>query len=163
LNLSETILNVVILLTMIMGLVGLIIPIFPGLVIIWLGGLAYGIITGFEFPAWLIFLFITLIMIAGSLLDNFIMGKQAYKQGASWLSIVLALLFGIVGTFIVPIIGGFIGAVLALFIAEWIRRKNWRGALTATSGLAIGCGWAVIARIGLGIVMIILWVVWVLV
>ena len=161
-NLSESILNIVILLTMLVGLLGLVIPIFPGLVIIWIGGLAYGLITGFEFPAWLIFSFLTVIMIVGSLLDNFVMGKQAHKQGASLLSIVLAIVFGIVGTFIIPIIGGFIGAILALFIAEWIRRKNWREAINATSGLAVGCGWAVVLRFGLGVVMIALWGVWVL-
>ncbi|HKZ44557.1 MAG TPA: DUF456 domain-containing protein [Anaerolineales bacterium] len=162
-NLSETILNIVILLTMLVGLLGLLIPIFPGLVVIWVGALAYGIITGFEFPAWLIFSILTVIMITGSLLDNVVMGKQAHKQGASWLSIILAILFGIVGTFIIPIIGGFLGAILALFIAEWIRRKNWRDAINATSGLAVGCGWAIVLRFGLGIVMIVLWGVWVLV
>ena len=161
-NLSETILNIVILLTMLVGLLGLVIPIFPGLVIIWIGALAYGLITGFEFPAWLIFSIQTVIMIVGSLLDNFVMGKQAHKQGASWLSIVLAILFGIVGTFIVPIIGGFIGAILAMFVAEWIRRKNWRDAINVTTGLAVGCGWAVVLRFCLGVVMIVLWGVWVL-
>jgi len=161
-NLSESILNIVILLTMLVGLLGLLIPIFPGLVIIWIGALAYGLITGFEFPAWLLFSILTVIMIAGSLLDNFVMGKQAHKQGASWLSIVLAILFGIIGTFIIPIIGGFLGAILAMFIAEWIRRKNWRDAINATTGLAVGCGWAVVLRFGLGVVMIVLWGVWVL-
>ena len=161
-NLSESILNIVILLTMLVGLLGLIIPIFPGLVIIWIGSLAYGLITGFEFPAWLMFSILTVIMIVGSLLDNFVMGKQAHKQGASWLSIVLAILFGIVGTFIIPIIGGFLGAILALFVAEWIHRKNWRDAINATTSLAIGCGWAVVLRFVLGVVMIALWGVWVL-
>ena len=147
---------------MLVGLLGLVIPIFPGLVIIWIGALAYGLITGFEFPAWLIFSIQTVIMIVGSLLDNFVMGKQAHKQGASWLSIVLAILFGIVGTFIIPIIGGFIGAILAMFVAEWIRRKNWRDAINVTTGLAVGCGWAVVLRFCLGVVMIVLWGVWVL-
>jgi uncharacterized protein len=162
LNLSESILNIVIFLSMLVGLAGLVIPIFPGLVVIWIGGLAYGIITGFEFPAWLIFSILTIIMITGSLLDNVIMGKQAHKQGASWVSIIMAILFGIVGTFIIPIIGGFLGALLGIFITEWIRRKNWREAINASSGLAVGCGWAIILRFGLGVVMIALWGVWVL-
>jgi uncharacterized protein len=162
LNLSESILNIVIFLSMLVGLAGLVIPIFPGLVVIWIGGLAYGIITGFEFPAWLIFSILTVIMITGSLLDNVIMGKQAHKQGASWVSIIMAILFGIVGTFIIPIIGGFLGALLGIFITEWIRRKNWREAINASSGLAVGCGWAIILRFGLGVVMIALWGVWVL-
>lgn len=161
-NLSESILNIVIFLSMLVGLAGLVIPIFPGLVVIWIGGLAYGIITGFEFPAWLIFSILTVIMITGSLLDNVIMGKQAHKQGASWVSIIMAILFGIVGTFIIPIIGGFLGALLGIFITEWIRRKNWREAINASSGLAVGCGWAIILRFGLGVVMIALWGVWVL-
>ena len=145
---------------MLVGLLGLLIPVIPGLVIIWIAALAYGAILGFEFPAWLIFTILTIIMIVGSLMDNLIMGKQAFKQGASWVSILLAILFGVIGTFILPIIGSFIGAILALFLSEWIRRKDWRKAMDATTGWAVGCGWAIVLRFGMGLVMIVLWGIW---
>jgi len=155
--------NIIILGIMTVGLLGLLIPIIPGLVIIWLASLAYGIGVGFQTPGWIFFFIITIIMLVGSVIDNLVMGQQAHKTGASWISVLLAMLFGVIGTFILPIIGGFIGALTALFIAEWFRRKNWREAMTATTGWAVGCGWAIVIRFILGLLMIGIWIIWVLV
>ena len=159
----EYVANVILLGIMTVGLLGLLIPIIPGLVIIWLASLAYGLGVGFQAPGWIFFAIITVIMIVGSVVDNLVMGQQAHKTGASWISVLLAMLFGVIGTFILPIIGGFIGALLALFLAEWIRRKNWREAMTATTGWAVGCGWAIVIRFLMGLLMIGIWVIWVLV
>jgi uncharacterized protein YqgC (DUF456 family) len=101
-------------------------------------------------------------MVVGSVTDNLVMGHQAHKSGASWISVLLAMLFGVIGTFILPIIGGIIGAFSALFLSEWIRRKNWREAMTATTGWAVGCGWAIVVRFALGLLMIGIWIIWVL-
>ncbi len=160
---SENIANVIILGIMTVGLLGLLIPVIPGLVIIWLASLAYAVGAGFQTPGWIFFTILTIIMIVGSVADNLVMGQQAHKSGASWISVLLAMLFGVIGTFILPIIGSLIGALLALFLAEWIRMKNWRQAMTATSGWAVGCGWAVVIRFLLGLLMIGIWIVWVLV
>ena len=145
---------------MLFGLFGLIIPIMPGLVIIWVAALGYGIAAGFGTLGWIMFAIITLLMIAGSFIDNVLMGTQARQSGASWVSIAAALVFGLAGNFVLPVIGGLIAALLALFIAEWIRRKNWRESLKAVRGMAWGCGWAFVIRFIMGAVMIGLWLVW---
>ena len=145
---------------MLFGLFGLLIPVLPGLVIIWVAALGYGIASGFGTLGWIMFIIMTLLMIAGSLIDNVLMGTQARQSGASWVSIAAALVFGIAGNFVLPVIGGLIAALLALFIAEWIRRKNWRESLKSVRGMAWGCGWAFVIRFIMGIVMIGLWLVW---
>lgn len=162
-NIPEYIANIIILGIMTVGLLGLLIPVIPGLVIIWLASLAYGVGVGFQTPGWILFSIITVIMVVGSVVDNLVMGHQAHKTGASWISVLLAILFGVIGTFILPIIGGFVGALAALFLAEWYRRKNWREAMTATTGWAVGCGWAIVIRFFLGLLMIGIWIIWVLV
>ncbi|PJH74813.1 MAG: hypothetical protein CO064_09985, partial [Anaerolineae bacterium CG_4_9_14_0_8_um_filter_58_9] len=55
---------------MLFGLFGLVIPIMPGLVIIWVAALGYGIAAGFGALGWIMFAIITLLMIAGSFIDN---------------------------------------------------------------------------------------------
>jgi len=145
---------------MLFGLFGLIIPIMPGLVIIWVAALGYGIAAGFGTLGWIMFAIITLLMIAGSFIDNVLMGTQARQSGASWVSITAALVFGLAGNFVLPVIGGLIAALLALFIAEWIRRKNWRESLKSVGGMAWGCGWAFMIRFIMGVVMIGLWLIW---
>jgi hypothetical protein len=146
--------------TMLFGLFGLLIPVLPGLVIIWVAALGYGLLAGFGTLGWVMFAILTVLMIAGSFIDNILMGTQARQSGASWVSIVVALIAGIAGNFALPVIGGLLAALLALFIAEWMRRKNWREALKSVGGMAWGCGWAFVIRFIMGVVMISLWLIW---
>ena len=145
---------------MLFGLFGLVIPVVPGLVIIWVAALGYGIAAGFGTLGWIMFAIISLLMVAGSVIDNVLMGTQARQSGASWVSIAAALVFGIAGNFVLPVIGGLSAALLALFVAEWIRRKNWRESLKSVRGMAWGCGWAFVIRFIMGVVMIGLWMIW---
>jgi len=145
---------------MLFGLFGLVIPVVPGLVIIWVAALGYGIAAGFGTLGWIMFAIISLLMVAGSVIDNVLMGTQARQSGASWVSIAAALVFGLAGNFVLPVIGGLIAALVALFVAEWIRRKNWRESLKTVGGMAWGCGWAFVIRFIMGVVMIGLWMIW---
>lgn len=144
------------------GLLGLLFYIVPGLTIIWLATLAYGIVTGFSLGSGILFAVITLLMLGGNLIDNLFMGKEARKTGASWLSIAVALVAGIAGTFILPPFGGLIFAAVAILVVEWIRKKDIKEGLKSTGSILKGCGFAVAARFFIGVVMIAMWVAWVL-
>jgi uncharacterized protein YqgC (DUF456 family) len=143
------------------GLVGLLFYIIPGLTIIWLAVLTYGIVTRFSVGSGIIFAIITLLMLGGNIIDNIFMGKEAYKSGANWISIAVALLAGIAGTFILPPFGGLIFAAVGILIVEWIRKKDIKEGLRSTGGILKGCGLAVVARFSIGVVMILLWAAWV--
>ena len=151
------------LLIMLMGLVLLIIPIFPGITVIWAAALLYGIVTGFDTLGIVMFILITLGMIAGISADNILMGAGARRGGASWLTIGVALVAGIVGTILFPPIGGFIAIPIAIFLLELVRIREWRGAWRATRGLALGWGLSFLVRFGIGLLMISAWLIWALV
>ena len=146
---------------MLFGLGGLFIYILPGLVIIWTAALVYGIVTGFTTTGWIIFGIETLLMAGGSLVDNVLMGASARETGASWLSVGAALTLGLVGSLIWPPFGGLPAALIGIFVVEFARLQNWRKALQSTRGMAVGCGWSTLIRIGTGVLMIVLWAVWV--
>lgn len=147
---------------MLFGLFGLLIPILPGLVIIWLAALVYGLVTGFSWGSGILFAIITLLMVAGSLVDNFLMGASARQTGASWLAIGVALVAGVIGSLVWPPFGGLLAALLGLFLVEYLRVRQWRLAWESTRSMATGCGWAVVVRLIMGGVMILLWGIWVL-
>ena len=140
----------------------LVIPILPGLVIIWAAALGYGMVAGFGVLGWVMFALITVLMLAGSIIDNVLMGTSAHKEGAPWWVILLALVAAIVGNFLIPIpiIGGILAALLTLFSIEWLRRKDWHKALASMKGMLVGCGWALVIRFIIGLVMIGLWLIW---
>jgi uncharacterized protein YqgC (DUF456 family) len=145
---------------MVVGL--LVIPILPGLVIIWVSALGYGIVAGFGVLGWVMFALITVLMLAGSILDNVLMGVTAHKEGAPWWVVLIALASAIIGSFVIPIpiIGGILAALLVLFLIEWMRLKDAKKALVSMRGMLVGCGWAAVFRVIIGLVMIGLWLIW---
>jgi uncharacterized protein YqgC (DUF456 family) len=150
------------LLIMLVGLALLIIPIFPGITVIWVAALLYGIVTGFDTLGIVILVLITLGMIAGVTVDNVLMGAGARQGGASWLTIGVAVIAGIAGTVLFPPIGGLIAIPLAIFLLELLRKREWRGAWRATRGVALGWGLSFLVRFGIGLVMISAWLIWAL-
>jgi uncharacterized protein YqgC (DUF456 family) len=148
------------LIVMLVGLFGLVIPIFPGVIVIWLAALGYGVVSGFTPLGIGIFIVMTLLMLASTVVDNVLMGAGARKSGASWVAILVATVAGIAGTLLLPPIGGLLAAPLAVLLVEILRVRDWNKALQAMRGLAIGMGFTVVARFGIGVVMILLWGVW---
>ncbi len=146
---------------MAVGLFSIFLYIIPGLTIIWIAVLIFGIVKGFTLPTGIIFGVITLLMIGGNIVDNLMMGAEAKKSGASWLSIGVALVAGVVGTLLLPPFGGIVAAAAGILIVEWIRNKDLLAGLRSTGGILKGCGLAVIIRFGIGVFMIALWVLWI--
>ena len=145
---------------MLVGLVGLVVPVFPGLVVIWLAALGYGVVAGFGTLGTVMFTLITLLLIAGTLVDNALMGAKARQAGASWWSIGAGLLAGVLGTLLFPPLGGLVAAPLGILLTEFVLARDWQKALQATRGLALGCGWAFVARFLMGVAMIGFWAIW---
>jgi hypothetical protein len=138
------------------------VPIFPGIVVIWLAALGFGIAQGFGPLGGWMFALITVLMIAGSLVDNILAWAGAKHGGASWWTMLIGLIAGVLGTIFLPPIGGLITAPLAILLLEYLRLRDWQKAFHALRGMATGWGAAYVLRLGIGVVMIILWLVWAL-
>ncbi|MBI9047417.1 MAG: DUF456 domain-containing protein [Anaerolineaceae bacterium] len=154
-------LQIILLSVMLTGLVSLIIPVLPGLLLIWLSALIYLIIDGLTWGSGIFFFLISALTVFGSFTDEIFMSAGAKKTGAPWFSVLAALIAMIIGTLVLPPIGGLLFALISIFVVEWIRLKEWREALESTRSMAVGFGWGVLAKIGVGMVMIILWLIWV--
>lgn len=145
---------------MLVGLVGLVIPVFPGVLVIWLAALGYGVVTGFDTLGIVIFIILTVLMIIGVTVDNVLMGAGARRGGAAWSSVIVGMLAGILGTLLVPPIGGLVAAPGAVLLMEYLRGRDWDRAWQATRGLALGWGLSFFARFGIGVLMIGAWLIW---
>jgi len=147
---------------MVLGLFGLVVPVFPGNMVIWAGALTYGLVSGFEGRALWFFVPMTLITLAAFSADNVLMGAKAKQAGAAWSSIGIALASAFFTSIFLTPIAGLIAAPLTLFLAEYFRNhQNGEMAWKITSGLMMGCGWAFVVRFGLGLVTIGLYLLWV--
>jgi uncharacterized protein YqgC (DUF456 family) len=147
---------------MLVGLFGLVVPIYPGLVVMWLAALGYGIAMGFHSTLGIVILVVlTLLMLVGSFIDNVLMGVGARRGGASWSTILVALLAGVVGTLVFPPFGGIIAAPLAVLLLQFLRLRDLQKAWNALRGLAAGWGLSFVVRLLIGMVMMGLWWIWV--
>ena len=149
---------------LLVGLVGLIVPVFPGLTIMWLGTLVYALIqsaagrmTGWD---WFLFGVITLLMIVGNVADNLIIARKMRDKYIPWSSIFLAFAAGIVASLFFTPIGGLIAAPLGLLVAEYNRLKDRTKAIESTKAYMIGWGWAFGVRFLIGLAMTGLWMLW---
>ena len=162
---AESLLGVLTLLVLLSGLIGLMVPVFPGLTVMWFGTLFYAIVQGISgnmtWAGWLLFVIITLLMIGGNILDNIIIAKHVRDKNVPWSSIIWAFAAGLVlSLFFTPIVG-MIASPVGLYLAEWRRLNDKQTALANTKAWMTGWGWSVAARFGIGLVMILLWGLWV--
>jgi uncharacterized protein YqgC (DUF456 family) len=147
---------------MLVGLFGLIIPVFPGILVIWLAALGYGLVAGFDTLGIVVFALITVAMIAGVTVDNILMGAGARQGGAAWSSIIVGMIAGVVGTIVIPPVGGLVAAPAAVLLMEYNHQRDWEKAWRATRGLALGWGLSFLVRFGIGVLMIGMWLLWAL-
>lgn len=142
------------------GLFGLAVPIFPGIAVIWLAALGYGVVMGFTPLGWALLVVLTVLMITGATIDNVLMGAKAHKEGAAWSSLVFGMAAGILGTIFFPPFGGLIAAPLMVLLIEYLRVRDFKKALASLRGLAIGWGASFVVRFLIGLAMIGIWLVW---
>ena len=146
---------------MVVGLVGIFIPFFPDLILIWGAALGYGLLVGWgEWGPWL-FGLITLIGVLGILAETYIGGAGARVAGASYKSIIIGFLLGFIGLIVFPPLGMIIGLLAGTFLVEYIRLRDLRQAGTAMLGMGLGYGASFGVKLVFGALMIGVWLVWV--
>ena len=149
---------------LIIGLLGLIIPIFPGITVMWLATLVYAFLQSaaerMTFWDWVLFAVITLLMIAGNIVDNIIIARKMRDKFVPWSSILLAFAASLVASlFLTPIVG-LASAPLALFGLEYYRLRDKTAAIESTKAYMVGWGWSFAARFGIGVLILGLWMLW---
>jgi hypothetical protein len=161
---SEVFLQTLTLSILIVGLLGLIVPVFPGLVIMWLATLFYALVENalgrMAWIDWMLFALITILMIVGSVIDNVIIASKMRGYSIPWSSIGLSYLAGILASmFLTPLVG-ILASPLALFGAEFLRLRNRIQAFDSARTYMIAWGWSFLAVFGVGVLMIIFWLLW---
>ncbi len=162
--LTQFALQTVTLFVMFLGLLGLIVPIFPGLTVMWLATLVYALAQAagnlMHWSDWLLFALITLLMIGGNVLDNIIIASKMRGHKIPWGTIILCYAVGIVvSLFFTPLVG-LLASPLALVGLEYLRFREFKLAFDSARVFMIGWGTAFAARFGIGVVMIVFWMLW---
>jgi uncharacterized protein YqgC (DUF456 family) len=147
-------------LTMATGLAGCILPVVPGLGLIWLGGLVFGLVLGFGTPGLVAMAVMTVLLVLGTSAPYVLPQLAGRRTGASKRAIVAGVLLGIVGFFALPVIGAILGALLGVFATEWAIRKDRLQAWVSTKGVLVGWGLGALVQATAGFLMTCTWILW---
>lgn len=144
-------------LAILVGLVGIVVPILPGLL------LSYGAIVVWVFATdgtgrWVVLALVTALMALSQVVKYLIPGKQLKSAGVPNKSIIIGTLAGIVGFFVIPVVGLFIGFIGGVFLAELSRLKTlelaWPSSLAALKAAAT----SILIELLAGLLMAAVWV-----
>lgn len=161
---SQVVLQTLTLFVLLLGLIGILVPVFPGLLIMWLATLFYAVIENgagrMSWLSWTLFGVITLLMLLGNVIDNIIIARKMRGRAIPWRSIALAFLVGLVGSiFLTPIIG-LVAAPLTLFAVESLRLHSRTLGFASAKAYMIAWGWSFAAVFAVGVLMIVVWLIW---
>ena len=150
-------------LVMALGLVGTVVPLVPGLPLIWLAALGSWLATGWSGAATLTMVVLSVLLLVGSLLKYCLPSQSARATGAPNRALFVASAAGLVGVFVVPLIGFPLGFVLGLFLVERDRLTDTDAAWDSTVATLKAYGVGVLAEVAAGLAMVATWlavVVW---
>lgn len=130
---------VVVVALMVVGLLGIVVPLLPGSSLVALGLLIWAIATGGA--AWWVFAAALAAMVLAWGVKYLVGGRTMARAGVGKWSLVAGGVLGIVGFFVIPVIGLLIGFVGGTFAAEAFRlrdaRAGWTAALAATKAAGL--------------------------
>ncbi|MFN2135314.1 MAG: DUF456 domain-containing protein [Candidatus Promineifilaceae bacterium] len=154
-SLSEAVAFGVAVAFMLVGIAGIIVPILPGMLLVWLSLLAYAWYTDFAIISPWVFGLLTILAAVTGLANVWLPLLGAKKTGAAKRALVLGFVGGIIGTFVMPLIGTVIGYALGIIIGEYLKHQDLRTAVRASVGGVAGWGIsAIVELLGASIILI---------
>ncbi len=154
--------TVITLLIMAIGLVGTVLPVIPGILLIYAGYLLYGFATGWEAYGLIAIVGWSVVTALVLLLDVFAGAIGARKYGATRFGTWGSLIGGVIGA----LAAGFPGLILGPFVGatagELLRGRSHREALRSGWGTFLGFMAGSVIKIAIGVVMIGTFIWWVI-
>ncbi|GAA2491750.1 DUF456 domain-containing protein [Terrabacter carboxydivorans] len=152
--------NVLVLLAMVVGTVGIVVPVLPGLVVVW-GAVLVWALARQDGPGWLALGFATLVYAVGLVAKYLLPGRRMKTAGVDAVIVAVALVVAVVGFFVIPVVGGPVGFVVAIYVLELAKRREHAGAWQATVqairavglniGIELATAFAIIATWGVAV------------
>jgi uncharacterized protein YqgC (DUF456 family) len=139
------------------GLVGVVVPVLPGLLLV-LGAILVWALTRQDEVGWVVFAVAALLFVLGQVAKYVLPGRRLREAGIPTSTMVVGALLAVVGFFVVPVIGLVIGFVVGVLLAEIARTGALGTAWTSTVHAIKAAGWSMLIELGAGLLMAAAWV-----
>jgi uncharacterized protein YqgC (DUF456 family) len=146
-------------LTMALGVIGVVVPLLPGLLLIAAAGLVWTIADGGGPTRWTVFAVMVALLVVGTVTKYVLPAKSAAARGAPASTLLAGAAGAVVGFFVIPVIGLVVGGVAGIFLAELARLGDARRASSATGAALVAIGVGILVELTAGLAMVLTWVV----
>lgn len=148
-------------LLILVGLAGIVIPVLPGMIIIWGAVLLWAVETQTG-VGWTVLALSTVLALGGWVVQYLVPGRRLRDAGVGTWTMLAGVGLGVVGFFVVPVVGAFAGFVLGILLVELAKRRSVAAAWPATKhalkavamsvGIELLAGLAVATTFAVGVV-----------
>jgi uncharacterized protein YqgC (DUF456 family) len=145
---------------MVVGVLGVIIPMVPGVILCWTAIVVWAVFGDVESAGrWAIVAVATLVAMLGLVSKYAWPGRNLKRSGVPNLTLLAGGALGLVGFFVIPIVGLPIGFILGVWLAEWRRVGDSRAAWPSTKSALMAAGLSMLIELATALVIAATWVI----
>ncbi len=133
-------------LVIVVGLVGIVVPILPGVILIFAAIAVWAFLTGGA-TAWVVLGISTLLLVISGVVKYTWPGRNLKEAGIPNRTLLLGGLAGIVGFFVIPVVGLFVGFVAGVYLSEMARLPDNRQAWVSSKHAIKGVGLSILVEL----------------
>jgi uncharacterized protein len=148
--------EVLVALVIAVGLVGILVPILPGSVLVLAAILVWAWEVGGT-TAWGVFGAAAAVLVAGGVVKFLVPTRRLKDAGVPGSTQWVGAALGVVGFFVIPVVGLFVGFVLGVYLAEY-RRLGATAAWPSTRHALKAVGLSILIELVAGVVATFIWI-----
>lgn len=153
-----TALDLFVALAIVVGVVGVIVPVLPGVLLVWVA-VAVWASERQDLTGWVVLAVATGVLVVGQVAKYALPGRRLQQVGIPGRTTLAGLALGIVGFFVVPVIGLPLGFVLGVYLAERARLGEHALAWPSTLHALRAAGWSMLIELATALLMGTTWLV----
>jgi uncharacterized protein len=144
-------------LAVLVGLVGIVVPVLPGSILI-LGAVLVWAAASATAVGWVVFALVTTLLVVGGIVKYAVPGRGLKTAGIPSRTLIAGGLLGIVGFFVIPVVGLVVGFVLGVYLAE-LQRVGLDAAWPSTRAALRAAGLSLLIELAAGLLAAAAWLV----
>ena len=145
----------------VVGVLGIVIPVLPGLLLCVGAVLLWATETGGTI-AWVTLGVVAVIYVVCLALQFLLPGRRMKREGVGGVTLALGVVGAIIGFFVIPGVGLPIGFVVGVLVSEYLRYRDWDRAWSATKAALRGVLHSMGIELGAALLIAITWTVGIL-
>jgi uncharacterized protein YqgC (DUF456 family) len=141
----------------VVGVIGVLIPMLPGLLLCWAGVAVWAVFGGHGATGWVVGIAATIVLGLGFAAKYLVPGRNLKRAGVSNLTLLFGGIGGIIGFFVIPVVGLVVGFVLGVFLTELARRGDSGPAWQATKHALKAAGVSMLIELATALLIAGIW------